>query len=226
MRCFILMFMIFWFHLATANAQGLFQYDRVDFFGKIETSQEVIQTETKPNPEPVIDEWAEPIISPSGKVSVYLPPKEVRDFLENPTPENAKAYLEWNSRRIKKFTLAHQLLAKEAAKLGIIKDVGDFKAKENYLVYFMLKSCSLCEKQAKVIEDIYVNHPEIKIEGFGTGFSDKELQEFSFPVRQDKGISQVFKIKFYPAILVFNKNKRRYFLSGYTDKDRILRLFE
>ena len=226
MKCLMLMFMIFWSHLAIANAQGLFQYERIDFFRKINAQEEPIQTEDKQTLEPIIDEWAEPIVSPTGKVSVYLPPKEVRDFLENPTPENARAYLEWNAKRIKKLTLAHQLLAQEAAKLGFIKDTADFKAKENYLAYFMLKGCSLCEKQAKVIEDIYLNHPEIKIEAFAKGFSDKELQGFSFPVRQDNGIAQAFKIKSYPAILVFNKNKHRYLLSGYTDKDRILRLLE
>ena len=220
------MFMIFLSHLAIANAQGFFQYDRIDFFGNASSSKELTHPETSQNPEPIIDEWAEPIVSPSGKVSIYLPPKQVRDFLESPNPENAKAYLEWNARRIKKFTLAHQLLAKEAAKLGLVKDAVQFKNKENYLAYFMLKGCSACENQSKVIEDIYLHHPEIRIEAFEKGFSDKELEQFSFPVRPDDGISQAFKINRYPAILVFNKNKRRYLLSGYSDKDKILRLFE
>ena len=120
MRCFILMFMIFWSQLAVASAQGLFQYDRIDFFERIDTQEKVSQSETKQSPETIVDEWAEPIISPSGRVSIYMPPKEVRDFLENPEPQNAKAYLAWNLRRIKKFILAQELLTKEAKELEVM----------------------------------------------------------------------------------------------------------
>lgn len=236
------MFMIFLSQFAIANAQGIFQYDRVDFFQEKEVQEEFIQIETKQLPETIIDEWAEPIISPSGRVSTYVPPKEVRDFLEKPDPQNAKAYLAWNLKRIKKFILAQELLRKEAKELEIMKEsksllepsssasikgsIANTRVGVNYLFYFMLKGCSLCEKQAKVIEDIYLNHLEIKIEAFAKGFSDEELQGFGFPVRQDNGIAQAFKIKSYPAILVFSKNKQRYLLSGYTDKHKILGMFE
>jgi len=241
MRFLILMFIIFLSHLAIANAEGLFQYDRVDFFGSVELQEELTQSETKQSPKTIVDEWAEPIIAPSGKVSVYVPPKEVRDFLEKPDPENAKAYLEWNSKRIKKFILAQELLTKEAKELEIMKETKSLlepnlsailkdssnnpKAGVSYLFYFMLKGCLACEREARVIEDISLNHPEIRIEAFAKGFSDTELDVFRFPARQDSGMSSLFKVNSYPSIAVFNKKNQRYFLSGFIDRERILKLF-
>ena len=241
MKCLILMFMIFWSHLAVASAQGLFQYDRIDFFERIDTQEKVSQSETKQSPETIVDEWAEPIISPSGKVSVYVPPKDVREFLENPEPQNAKAYLAWNLRRIKKFILAQELLTKEAKELDGMKEAksllepnssvglkgssGHARVGVSYLFYFMLKGCLVCEREARVIEDIYLNHPEIRIEAFAKGFSDTELDGFRFPARQDNGMSSLFKVNSYPSIAVFNKKNQRYFLLGFVDKERILKLF-
>lgn len=244
MRCFILMFIIFLSHLAVASAQGLFQYDRVDFFdGGVEAQEKTSQAVSKETPETIQNEWAEPIISPSGKVSVYVPPKEVRDFLEKPDPQNAKAYLEWNLKRIQRFMLAQELLTKEARELELMKktktltennpssfsttgSMGNIKAGVNYLFYFMLKGCPVCEREAQVIEDIYLYHPEIRIEAFAKGFSDRELEEFRFSARQDNGMSELFKINSYPSIAVFNNKKQKYFLSGFVDKDRILKLLE
>ncbi len=241
MKRIILMFMIFLAHLAIADAQSIFQYERVDFFGRIEVKENLGSVETKQSPEIITDEWAEPIITPSGRVSVYVPPQEVRDFLEKPDSENAKAYLAWNLKRIKKFILAQGLLAKEAKELEGMKETKSlpehnslFSLKSfnsqatfgvNYLFYFMLKGCPVCEKEARVIEDISLHHPEIRIEAFAKGFSDTELDEFKFPARQDNGMSSLFKVNSYPSIAVFNKNKQRYFLSGFMDKDRILGLF-
>ena len=242
MKRIIFMFMIFLSHLAIVNAENIFQYDRVDFFGGREVYEEVAPAETKHQPETIVDEWVEPVISPSGKVSVYVPPKEVRDFLEKPDPENAKAYLAWNLKRIKKLILAQELLAKEAKEIEVVKETKSLlepdsstnikgpsnnpKAGVSYLFYFMLKGCPACEREARVIEDIYLNHPEIRIEAFAKGFSDQELDGFRFPARQDNGISSLFKVNSYPSIAVFNKKKQRYFLSGFMDRERILDLFQ
>ena len=237
MRCLIFVLMILFFRLASACAQDPYQYGRIDFFNERAATDETAQTETKINPGPIVNEWAEPIVSPSGQVSVYVPPKEVRDFLEKPDPENAKAYLAWNLKRIDKFILAQQLLTKEAKGLGYMNetknsaDIGssasdNARIRGNYLFYFMLKGCPVCAKQAEVIEDIYLHHPEIRIEGFAKGFSDRELEHFIFPVTQDKGLSETFKVHSYPSIAVFNKKNNKYFLTGYIDKDKLLELFE
>ena len=240
MRVFILVFIILMSHLALAKAETIFRYERIDFFSNTEAQEkQELETEDKQSAEIIISEWAEPIISPSGRISVYVPPKEVRDFLDKPDSENARAYLQWNLKRIKKFILAQELLRKEAKELETMKETKSLlepalsanardliSNKANYLFYFMLKGCPSCEKQARVIEDIYLNHPEIKIEAFAKGFSDRELENFRFPARQDKGISSLFKVKSYPAIAVFNKRSQRYIISGFVDKERILSLFK
>jgi len=239
MRVVIIVFIIFLAHLALAKAETVFRYERIDFFQDTEIQKEP-GSDTIHSPEVVPNEWAEPIISPTGQVTIYLPPKEVRDFLDKPDSENAKAYLQWNLKRIKKFILAQELLRKEAKELEVMKETknllehsdtfkdsgNDVKTGTGYLFYFMLKGCPTCEKESRVIEDIYINHPEIRIEAFAKGFSDRELENFRFSARQDNGMSGLFKVRSYPAIAVFNKNNKRYFLSGFMDKDRILNLFK
>ena len=226
MRLFILMFIIFLSYLANATAESIFQYKRIDFFQEIETQIEPITAQTNTSSEVIQDEWAEPIISPSGKVTIYVPPKEVRDFLDKPDPENARAYLQWNLKRIKKFILAQELLRKEAKDLEVVKEPSQDRVGAGYLFYFMSKGCPACEKESRVIEDIYLNHPEIRIEVFAKGFSDRELENFRFPARQDNGISSLFKVNSYPSIAIFNKKKQKYFLSGFVDREKLLKLLE
>ncbi len=242
MRVFILMFIIFLSRLCFANAETIFRYERIDFFQDIETQIEPVTAQTNNSSEVIQEEWAEPIISPSGKVTIYVPPKEVRDFLDKPDPENARAYLQWNLKRIKKFILAQELLRKEAKELEVMKEtkgllepdsssglrdsISDTKPGLSYLFYFMLKGCPTCEKESRIIEDIYLNHPEIRVEAFAKGFSDRELENFRFSARQDNGMSSLFKVESYPAIVVFNKKNKRYFLSGFVDKERILKLLK
>jgi len=240
MKCLILMFIIFLSCLAIADADSLFQYDRIDFFERQEAQiKAAVPQEANSHPETIEDEWAEPIISPSGKVNIYVPPKKVRDFLEKPNPENAAGYLEWNLKRINKLTLAQRLLSEEALKLGFIQDTrdstntnaaydpgGDFKMNGNYLLYFMLKGCPACVKESKVIVDISLRYPEIKVWAFGKGFSDKELMNFKFEAWPDKGLSSHFNINTYPSIVAVDKMGKKSILSGYAEEDKILSLFE
>lgn len=103
---------------------------------------------------------------------------------------------------------------------------GNTKTEVSYLFYFMLKGCPTCEKESRVIEDIYLNYPEVRIEAFAKGFSDRELENFRFSARQDNGMSSLFKVDSYPAIAVFNKKNKRYFLSGFVEKEKILKLLK
>lgn len=240
MKNIVLMIMIFCSFLELAHAQNLFEYDRVDFFNSIGAQEKMKEPQPKEESDTIESEWAEPIINPSGKVTIYVPPKEVRDFLDKPDSSSAKAYLDWNLKRIKKFITAQQLLEKEVKAIGLDKDNKDLvlspspytsdlidsaRFKGKYIFYFMLKGCPACQDETKIIEDIYLNHPEIKIEVFASGFSDEDLNGFAFPVKQDGGMSQHLKINSYPAIFIFNEKKEKYFISGYVDKDKMLELF-
>jgi thiol-disulfide isomerase/thioredoxin len=55
--------------------------------------------------------WTEPL----GSDQAYLPPRVVREFLEDPTPERARAYLRWNERRLGAVRRALATLRVEAA---------------------------------------------------------------------------------------------------------------
>jgi len=199
MKCLIFLVIIFGSCLANTYAESLFEYERIDFFGRLQLQEKSSQAENRQSPEVIADEWAEPIISSSGRISIYLPPKEVRSFLDNPDSENAKAYLQWNSRRIKKFIAAQEALKKETEEMENMNELktqptltSESKIKANYLFFFMRKNCPYCAKETPIIEDIYLNHPEIKIEAFAKGYSDQELSRFRFPVMQDNCMSRLF----------------------------------
>lgn len=65
------------------------------------------------NPEATVSEsiWAEPIRLPDGRTTTYLPPRPVLEFLEKPTRENARKYLDWQGERMERMRKAAALLA-------------------------------------------------------------------------------------------------------------------
>lgn len=242
MRCFLILITLF-VYTPFACSEGMFQYDRIDFFKEPDARKDIVSEPRRKNFESIESEWAEPVVNPSGEVTIYVPPKEVRDFLDKPDPENARAYLEWNLNRIRKFVTAKEMLAKEAETLNQPEEDNSAAGTDshqvtstnsaskdpvfqgNYLFFFMLKGCPVCEKEAPVIESIYLTHPEIRIQAFARGFGDDDLRKFMFPAIEDKGMSALFKIESYPTIVVFNSKRQKYFLSGLADKEKILKLF-
>jgi hypothetical protein len=70
-------------------------------------------------PETTESLWAEPTVGPDGQTRVYLPPKAVRDFLDQPTPENAVAYLRWNRDRMQRVDQAVSTLQQAAEQEGL-----------------------------------------------------------------------------------------------------------
>lgn len=54
--------------------------------------------------------WAEPRSSTDSGVPVYMPPRPVREFLEAPTPDRARAYLAWNEARLRAIVHASEVL--------------------------------------------------------------------------------------------------------------------
>lgn len=51
-----------------------------------------------------IADWREPVLAP-------IPPQPVADFLDNPTPENARQYLAWQDEKIQRVLKAQEVLA-------------------------------------------------------------------------------------------------------------------
>lgn len=69
-------------------------------------------------PAPVESRWAEP--TEDGRV--YVPPRRVREFLDTPTPETARAYLAWNLERIQTLQRAMAVLETQARRQGLIPE--------------------------------------------------------------------------------------------------------
>ena len=68
-----------------------------------------------PQTTPVESIWAEPGRASDGGASVYVPPGPVREFLDAPTEERARAYLAWNQQRLDAIARATEVLGTIAA---------------------------------------------------------------------------------------------------------------
>jgi hypothetical protein len=64
---------------------------------------------------PVESIWAEPGRASDGGASVYVPPGPVREFLDAPTEERARAYLAWNQQRLDAIARATEVMKAVAA---------------------------------------------------------------------------------------------------------------
>lgn len=113
---------------AEPSRAGLFGREEVSFWG----------TRKKP---PAMS-WAEPIVGPDGRAQVYVPPPEVREFLDSPTRENGKKYLAWQRERLERLRKAAQVLAE------IRREV-----REPALLYFSKPDCPYCAAQDRVLAD-------------------------------------------------------------------------
>lgn len=88
--------------------QGFFNEKRVDFWRDGSADRKPPADSNAGAPESI---WAEPMRLPDGRYTTYVPPRQVLEFLENPTRENAKKYLEWQTERMDKMRKAAAMLA-------------------------------------------------------------------------------------------------------------------
>ncbi len=89
--------------------------------------------------------WVEPVVGPDGRMQVYVPPREVREFLESPTRGNGERYLAWQRERIERLRKAAQVLAE------IRSDV-----RGPMLLYFSKPGCPSCVAQDRVLAALKV----------------------------------------------------------------------
>ncbi len=118
--------------------------------------------------------WAQPIRTPDGSWMLYVPPKPVLDFLEDPSEGTAKAYLAWKTEQAEKMVRAMAILArvKEAPPTPAKTEKGPPEAGSEdapgtgslTLVYFKKPSCPYCISQDQVLAQWLPKHPEIRSE--------------------------------------------------------------
>jgi hypothetical protein len=87
-----------------AFAANPFNMGRVSYFSQERFNKRVAKMQE------AID-WREPILNADGKTVYYIPPDPVLTFLNNPSPENAKAYLEWQHKKTERIIKAQKVLA-------------------------------------------------------------------------------------------------------------------
>jgi conjugal transfer pilus assembly protein TraF len=139
--------------------------------------------------------------------------------LEQPTVENIRAYLEWNTEMMKRaelFTVAWQKtlqlypqFASDTPMTDSLKDVY-FKVKDNerkniidnfaikeVIFFFYTSSCPYCQKQAEVLLSFKKAHPNVIIKPISV--DGGVLPEFPDTV-MDNGISEKLGITMYPAL--------------------------
>lgn len=103
--------------------------------------------------------WAQPIRTPDGNWMVYVPPKQVLDFLESPSEDTAKAYLAWKAEQTAKLQKAMTLLAtlKAAPEEDNAQSTPSMKAAPPEfafrITYFKKPSCPHCVSQDAILAE-------------------------------------------------------------------------
>jgi hypothetical protein len=84
-------------------AEGIFA-SRIEYFTAVTAKAAAADSFTAD------DLWSEVHQRPDGVFEVYRPPAVVTRFLQDPTPENARAYVRWNSVKMQKILQAQRVL--------------------------------------------------------------------------------------------------------------------
>ena len=115
--------------------------------------------------------WAQPIRTPDGTWMIYVPPKQVLDFLESPSEETAKSYLHWKQVQAEKLKKAMELLAQvkdpaaagpaaEAASPTAAAEISSTSRDRPYrITYFKRPSCPHCVSQDVVLAEWLKRRP-------------------------------------------------------------------
>jgi len=115
--------------------------------------------------------WAEPVRQPDGRFAITVPPKPVLDFLEDPTPESLKGYLDWKRARAQKLKKALELLGevqvraesgreKESPPADPPASAPPAPPSKVELTYFHGKACPHSTKQDPILAGWLSAHPE------------------------------------------------------------------
>jgi hypothetical protein len=152
----------------------------VDYWGERKQTPMVKKSRSSPD----VTVWAEPIRMPDGRFAVYVPPPQVLRFLDDPTPETARGYLEWQKERITKLRRAMEVLEATAeedeARDGTgppIMNAGEpsngspsvkatsseskLKAPLTEMTYFRRDGCVFCDRQDPILEAVRSKRPDV-----------------------------------------------------------------
>ncbi len=96
--------------LSICVAANSFDLGPVDYFNK---RSKVIENSIKKSPQ--LLDWREDFINEQGDLAVHQPPGPVLTLLNDPTEENARAYLNWQHQKMERIMYVQKLLDKLSA---------------------------------------------------------------------------------------------------------------
>ena len=98
---------IFLFYATCVFASNPFNLGKVEYFSidKKALSKQMDQMQSK------ID-WREPVMGSDGKMTYYVPPDPVLHFLNDPSAENARIYVDWQNIKMERIAKAQEVLEK------------------------------------------------------------------------------------------------------------------
>jgi len=215
---------------------------------KVESAPKAVSPPPSAKP-PEVEEsmWAEPVRGPDGRFRVYLPPKPVRDFIEKPTSENARAYLEWNQARMRQMDEAVSVMRDVAAhQLGITTQgaitppplplpapnsiqvqasaPGAAATRPISIVYAFATWCPYSRRQTPIINQLAIHVP---VRGIAFDSQPDEVQALrpalAFPVVQgDVDLRQRLGVRSYPTIFFYEGSRLHHVARGLQSPDRLV----
>ena len=206
-----------------AGVDRFFAKNDVDFWGDKAAKRLASNTSTSADAASI---WAEPIVGPDGRVSVYVPPKEVLAFLQNPTKEGAKAYLAWQSERARKLKAAIEALrdARVEGKPRVDErqapaDPPVSSARTDHpsvaapatrgeILYFKKGDCGYCEKEDRALAELARGSSGVKI----------------LEVPADDPRWTEYGVMATPSLVVTGAEGRRVLVRGYATVDQLKQL--
>ncbi len=223
-----------WAQEEAAGASRFFRGKRVAFWsdGKTEppkSAQPPLGGETI---------WAEPIRMPDGRISVYVPPKPVLDFLDSPSEESGRAYLAWQKARMEKIARASEILgrlveetrplekkkaeppctaesppaadagAEKAPPAGALKVPPALLSGAPEILYFKMDDCPHCRREDAVLLELVKERPDVKVRVF-----TPDMEE---------ALWEALEIKVVPTLVVRGGDGRLQVSRGYTSKEVLL----
>lgn len=219
------------------TAESFLGYGEIRFFEEPEERKE------EPGEKQEEDLWTEPIIGPDGRLSYYRPPDAVLRFVENPTEENAQAYLEWNRKRFESLQEAQEVLSRVVEEQGTPRGKahdapslafpqqqapsGAANTAKAKALYFIDPECAYCEQSIPVINDFARKHARaIDIQGITLASDIEELnRRFAFPVVRDSGEIRRFGISVYPTMIFSMPDGRTFGIRGFADRDMLEKIW-
>jgi glutaredoxin len=114
---------------------------------------------------PAQSRWSEPAAGEDGQVKTYYPPKQVSELLENPTEENARAYLQWQRERMRRIQEAHRVLEKVKLSLEIDELAKRIKSAgvSVRLDLYVQEGCPHCETQKSILAELVKRMPDLAV---------------------------------------------------------------